>query len=143
VCIQQLVFRLFVPLNRSLYELTGGRLGGSLQGAPILLLRVRGRRSGKLRVNPLLYLTENGAHVVVASAGGAPKHPGWFLNLRASPAAEIQVGRERHLVTAREASGEERERLWPKLVAMWPDYATYQTRTSRQIPVVILEPRSG
>jgi deazaflavin-dependent oxidoreductase (nitroreductase family) len=112
-----------------------------MRGAPVLLLRVRGRRSGKLRVTPLLYLAADGAYVVVASAGGAPKHPAWLLNLRARTDAEIQVKRERLPVTAREAGSEERERLWPRLVALWPDYATYQERTERTIPVVILAPR--
>jgi deazaflavin-dependent oxidoreductase (nitroreductase family) len=135
------LFPVFAAANRTVYEWTGGRIGGRLRGAPILLLRVRGRKTGKLRITPLLYLAEGTRYAVVASAGGAPRHPAWFLNLRDSREAEIQIGRERLRVSAREASLEERKRLWPKLVAMWPDYETYQGRTQRTIPVVVLEPR--
>jgi F420H(2)-dependent quinone reductase len=135
--------RLYVPVNRTLYELTGGRVGGRHGSAPVLLLRVRGRKTGKLRVTPLLYLVDAERLVVVASAGGAPSDPGWFYNLQSSPNAEVQVGRERRRVGARKATPEERDRLWPQLVDMYPAYDEYQRRTKRSIPVVILEPRSG
>jgi deazaflavin-dependent oxidoreductase (nitroreductase family) len=139
--VTRFLFRFFVVANRRLYELTGGGVGGSFKGAPVLLLRVRGRRSGRLRVTPLLYLEDGDRLVVVASAGGSPRHPGWFHNLRATPAAEVQVGRERRAVQARVASAEERTSLWPRLVSMYAEYETYQARTEREIPVVILEPR--
>jgi deazaflavin-dependent oxidoreductase (nitroreductase family) len=133
--------RLYVPANRTVYELTGGRVGGRFGSAPVLLLRVRGRRTGKLRVTPLLYLANGDRLAVVASAGGAPAHPGWFHNLQSSPDAEVQLGRERRSVRARVATPQERDRLWPRLVAMYPAYDEYQRRTERSIPVVILEPR--
>ena len=113
----------------------------SLKGAPILLLTVRGRKSGKPHTLPLLYLQDGEDCVLVASKGGWPSHPLWYLNLQADPNVTVQVGRDRRAMTARTANQEERSRLWPKLVAMYADYASYQSWTDRQIPVVILSPR--
>ncbi len=128
-------------MNRGIYRLTGGRLGGRIGQAPILLLTTVGRKSGKSRTSPLLYLTDGDDLVVVASYGGNPTHPTWFVNLEANPEVEVEVGRERSRWRARIASGEERERLWARLVEMYPAYARYAERTARTIPVVILEPR--
>lgn len=138
----QFVFRAMSALNVWLYRLSGGRIAGSMKGAPILLLTTRGRKSGKTRVTPLLYLRDGENLVLVASKGGAPKHPIWFLNAEASPDVEVEVGRTRERRRARRTSPEERERLWPKLVEMYAPYADYQTKTTREIPVVILEPAS-
>jgi deazaflavin-dependent oxidoreductase (nitroreductase family) len=104
-------------------------------------LTTTGRKSGKQRTTPLLYLEDAGRHVVIASVGGAPKHPAWYLNLLANPAATLDVGRRKLAVTASTASPEERARLWPLAVQMYPGYDAYRSKTTREIPVVILSPR--
>ena len=122
------------------YRATGGRVGGRfLRGAPVLLLTTRGRRSGQPRTAPLLYLADGDRIVVVASKAGMSEHPLWYENLRADPECEVEIGRERRTVRARVATAEEKRELWPKLLAMYRDYADYQARTERDIPVVILE----
>lgn len=123
----------------TLYRASGGKLGGRMQGAPVLLLTTTGKRSGKKRTTPLLYLEDGGALAIVASKGGAPAHPAWFHNLRANPEVEVEVGRRRETRRARVASAEERERLWPRLVELYGSYASYQEKTTREIPVVLLE----
>jgi deazaflavin-dependent oxidoreductase (nitroreductase family) len=125
-------------LHRTLYRWSGGRIGGRMGRAPVLLLTVAGRRTGKPRTTPLLYGRSGDDLVVIASVGGAPKHPAWYLNLREAE-GEVLIGRERLRVRARDAEGEERERLWAEMVALYPPYAEYQTRTARRIPVVGLE----
>jgi deazaflavin-dependent oxidoreductase (nitroreductase family) len=125
-------------LHRALYRWSGGRIGGRMGRAPVLLLTVAGRRTGKLRTTPLLYGRAGDDLVVIASVGGAPKHPAWYLNLREAE-GEVLIGRDRLRVRARDAEGEERERLWAEMVALYPPYAEYQTRTARRIPVVVLE----
>jgi deazaflavin-dependent oxidoreductase (nitroreductase family) len=135
-----LVVRVISAAHRVLYQVSGGRLGSSIRGAPILLLTVRGRRSGKPTTLPLLYLVEGDSLVVVASKGGHPRHPAWFVNLVANPEVEVERGRSRERRRARVAAPEERSRLWPRAVELYPSYADYQARTSRQIPLVLLEP---
>lgn len=132
---------LFWRAHLRLYRWTGGRVGGRLQGMPVLLLTAVGRKSGDRRTTPLTYLAEGDAYVVIASYLGEPRHPAWFLNLQAQPDVEVQVRGERRRVHAREAAGAERERLWSAAVATNPDYAEYQTRTERRIPIVVLDPR--
>jgi deazaflavin-dependent oxidoreductase (nitroreductase family) len=105
-----------------------------------LLLTTTGRKSGKTRTTPLLYLRDGADIAVVASNGGSDSAPAWWLNLRATPAAHIELGRHKIPVTARKASQEERDRLWPAFTAGYNGYEKYITRTSREIPVVILEP---
>jgi len=122
------------------YRLSGGRIGGKLKCAPVLLLDHVGRRSGTQRTSPLLYLADGPDVVVVGSAGGREATPAWWLNLRAAPETTVQVGSERRRVRARVATGEERERLWISLVEMFPDYDVYRQRTSREIPVIVLSP---
>jgi deazaflavin-dependent oxidoreductase (nitroreductase family) len=129
---------LITALHRTLYRLTGGRLGGSLGGMPMLLLSTRGRRSGRERTLPLLYVEDGKDWVVVASNAGDARDPAWWLNLRARPEASIQVGRERFAVRARRAGPEEAARLWPRLEAAYAPYARYRERAGREIPVVIL-----
>ena len=125
-----------------LYEHSDGRIGASLGGRPMLLLRTVGRRSGQPRTAALLYVRDGDAYAVIASKGGAPRHPGWFHNLSARPDVEIQVGRERIPVRARVAGGEERARLWARADEVnQGQYAEYQSRTKRVIPVVVLERR--
>lgn len=129
-------------VHQFLYERTDGRIGASLAGRPMLLLRTVGRRTGLPRTAALLYVRDGDDHVVVASKGGDPRHPGWFHNLVASPDVEIQVGRTRLPVRARVAEGDERERLWAEADRVNKgQYASYQARTDRVIPVVVLEPR--
>ncbi|MCL2769567.1 MAG: nitroreductase family deazaflavin-dependent oxidoreductase [Solirubrobacterales bacterium] len=127
-------------VNVALYRLTGGRLGGRMAGAPVLLLEHVGRKSGRHRTTPLLYMTDGEDLVIVGSRGGSHATPAWWLNLQASPATTVQVGRERRSVLARQASHEERAQLWPGLVAMYSDYDVYQRRTQREIPVIVLNP---
>jgi deazaflavin-dependent oxidoreductase (nitroreductase family) len=126
--------------NVAIYRVSGGRLGNNVKGAPVLLLDHVGRKSGKRRTAPLLHLIDGDDVVIVASRGGSDAMPGWFFNLQANPATTIQIGKERRQVMARQASREEKEALWPRLVEMYPEYAVYQSRTAREIPVVILSP---
>lgn len=124
------------------YRLSGGALGGKLRGVPCLMLTTTGRKSGRKRTTPLMFLKDGMNTVVVASYGGSPQHPSWYRNLVANPEAEVQIGREQKRVAARTADDDERARLWPRLVEMYKSYADYQTKTERKIPVVILEPRA-
>jgi deazaflavin-dependent oxidoreductase (nitroreductase family) len=142
------VIKLMSSANVRLYRLTGGRLGGSWrvgagwrQPVPICLVEHRGRRTGKLRTTPLVYLREGSDVVVVASQAGRPQHPLWYRNLQADPDVTVQVRRERMPMRARTADAAERARLWPQLVALYADYDSYQSWTDREIPVVVLEPR--
>jgi deazaflavin-dependent oxidoreductase (nitroreductase family) len=135
------VVRVMSVLNTWVYRASGGQIGGRfLRGAPVCLLTTRGRRSGQPRVAPLLYLRDGENVVVVASKGGMSRHPLWYRNIEADPEVLLQIGRETTKRHARLASPDEKRRLWPKLVAMYPDYDDYQARTERDIPVVILEP---
>jgi deazaflavin-dependent oxidoreductase (nitroreductase family) len=134
--------RAFSGGNRILYEISGGALGSRFGGAPVLLLTTTGRKTGMPRTTPLLFLADTNDYILVASNGGSPRNPGWFLNLQANPAVEVHVKRDRKPMRARIAFPAERERLWERVVAMYPGYAKYQQRTSREIPIVILEPRS-
>jgi deazaflavin-dependent oxidoreductase (nitroreductase family) len=134
------LFSALTQLNVHAYRLSGGWVGGRFGRARVLLLHHVGRKSGKHRVSPLLYLRDGERLAIVASAGGRRRHPAWWLNLRESPRTTVEVGRGRHAVTARQATPEERAELWPRLVAIWPDYAAYQERCEREIPVILLEP---
>ena len=127
-------------LHASVFRSTGGRIGGRMVGSPVLLLVTTGRKSGRRRTTPLLYLGDGGRYVIVASNGGAAKHPVWWLNLRADPEATVEVGGRKTRVRATEARGAEKARLWKELVRMYPSYENYQGRTDREIPVVLLDP---
>ena len=133
------------PLMRGharLYRATHGLIGHRVPGLPpMLLLDHVGAKSGTKRTAPLLYIRDGDDVVIVASKGGHPKHPAWFHNLRANPDTTVQIGSERRPVHSRVATPEERERLWPTVVAAYGDYARYQRRTGREIPLVILERR--
>jgi deazaflavin-dependent oxidoreductase (nitroreductase family) len=135
-------FRLAVRGHVALYRLTGGRIGGRSFNVPVLLLTTKGRKTGKPRTIPLLYLKEDGTYVLVASYAGAERHPIWYANLQADPHATIQVMTRVISVAADTADPAMRSKLWPKLVAMYPDYEVYQTRTDRKIPVVLLKPHA-
>ena len=134
---------LFWRVHPKLYRWTGGRIGGSIGPMPVLLLTTTGRKTGAARTSALTYLPHGNDFVVIASVLGEPRHPKWWLNLEAKPEAIVEVGRERHAVRARQAEGEERERLWKDVLATMPDYEQYARRTSRRIPVVVLERRSS
>jgi deazaflavin-dependent oxidoreductase (nitroreductase family) len=122
------------------YRETGGDVGHIWKrGSKILLLTTTGRKSGKQTTTPLIYENDDDRYVIVASKGGAPEHPGWYLNLVANPEVELQVKDEVFPARARTAEGEERERLWQLVNRQWPDYDSYQTQTDREIPVVVLE----
>ena len=127
-------------LHRLVYCGTNGAVGGVFMKKRFLLLGHVGRRSGIGRLTPLLYVSHGGSWVVVASNAGDDREPAWWLNLRSRPRAEIQVGRKRVPVAARQATDEECARLWPKLNGAYRYYQSYQCRTNRKIPVVILEP---
>lgn len=141
VAVRRFLFGYFVPFNRWVYERTGGRVLGTHGGAPVLLLRTTGRKTGNRRTTPLLYLADEAGLVIVASYGGSPTHPAWFLNLGANPDVEVQIGREVRPVRARVTEGEERADLWTKAVAMYGPYEEYQRETDREIPVIVLSPR--
>ncbi len=121
-----------------LYEATGGKEGGTLEGAPCVILTTRGG-IGKLRKSPLMRIEHDGVYAVVASMGGADQHPVWYLNLVANPEVTLQDGDRVLDLTARTASAHEKRHWWPRLTAAWPAYDKYQSSTERDIPVVLLE----
>ena len=123
------------------YRDTDGEVGYLWNGATALLLTTTGRKSGQLRTQPLIFARDGDDYLVVASMGGAPNHPSWYLNLTANPDAEIQVKGDVIPVRAHTATAEEKPRLWKIVNEVWPNYDVYQTRTDRQIPVVVLSPR--
>ena len=142
IAIANPLIKLMSRLNTWAYRATGGRVGGKFRsGAPVMLLTTIGRKSGRRLTIPLLYLRDEGRILTVASKGGMDHHPLWYRNLVANPAVDVQIGTETSAMQAHTASDAEKSALWPKLVAMYPDYATYQTRTARNIPVVVLTPR--
>ncbi len=122
------------------YEATDGEEGGELQGRPVIVLTSVGAKTGKIRKTPLMRVEHEGTYAVVASLGGAPQHPVWYHNLKADPHVELQDRATRRDYTAREVVGDEKAVWWDRAVATWPDYAKYQTKTERQIPVFVLEP---
>jgi deazaflavin-dependent oxidoreductase (nitroreductase family) len=123
------------------YRESGGEHGYHWRGTEILLLTTTGRSSGEPRTTPLIHRVDDGRWVVVASKGGSPEHPSWYENLLADPDATIQVRAEEIPVSAAAARGEERERLWARMVEVWPGYDDYRAKTSREIPVVVLTRR--
>ena len=133
----------FVSDQVALYESSGGTEGTTLQGVPVVVLTSLGAKSGKVRKTPLMRVEHQGAYAVVASQGGAPKHPTWYYNLVRHPQVELQDGAVRRDMTARRVEGAERELWWSRAVEVWPDYAEDQTKTDRVIPVFVLEPAAG
>lgn len=125
----------------ALYKVSNGKFGGSfLEGAPVALLTTTGRKTGQPRVSPLLFLRDGDRVVLVASQGGAAKHPMWYLNLKADPKITVQIKDEILYLTARDATEEERAHYWPKLVEMYSSFEDYQAWTDRVIPIVICDP---
>ncbi|HTG47865.1 MAG TPA: nitroreductase family deazaflavin-dependent oxidoreductase [Actinomycetota bacterium] len=125
------------------YEASDGRKGGDLRGRPVIVLTSIGAKTGKIRKTPLMRVEHDGVYAVVASLGGAPKHPVWYFNLKANPHVELQDGSVKRDYLARELTGEEKALWWERAVATWPDYAKYQDKTTRVIPVFVLEPIEG
>ncbi|MEE1769943.1 nitroreductase family deazaflavin-dependent oxidoreductase [Streptomyces sp. JV185] len=126
-----------------LFESSGGTEGTTMRGMPVIILTTRGARSGKIRKTPLMRVEHDGTYAVVASQGGAPKHPVWYHNIVADPRVELQDGPDRRDMNAREATGEEKALWWQRAVEAFPDYADYQRKTDRQIPVFVLEPAAA
>jgi proline iminopeptidase len=130
----------FTDFHTVAYKASHGRIGGTAYGVPVALVESVGRKSGTRRTHPLLCQEADGNLVVVASKGGVHKHPAWYLNLMANPETTAWWMGKKRTVRARETTGDERERLWTMMVEAYPTYETYQRRTDRQIPVVVLEP---
>ncbi|MBQ1122920.1 nitroreductase family deazaflavin-dependent oxidoreductase [Streptomyces sp. B15] len=126
-----------------LYERSGGTEGTTMRGMPVVVLTTKGAKSGKVRKTPLMRVEHDGKYAVVASLGGAPTHPVWYHNVVADPRVELQDGPVRQDMTAREVTGEEKAVWWKRAVEAYPDYADYQRKTDREIPVFVLEPNPG
>ena len=129
--------------NAEKYIESGGTDGTELQGRPVILLTSIGAKTGKIRKTPLMRVEHGGEYAVVASLGGAPKNPVWYHNIKAHPRVELQDGTVNKDYEAREVFGDEKAAWWERAVAAWPDYADYQTKTSRQIPVFVLTPNEA
>jgi len=132
----------YVRKQVELYENSGGAEGNTMRGKPVIILTSRGAKSGKIRKTPLMRVEDDGTYAVVASQGGAPEHPTWYHNLVADPHVELQDGPVKKDLTARELTGDEKAIWWERAVAAWPDYANYQKKTDRHIPVFVLDPTS-
>jgi len=124
----------------ALYEGSGGTEGLTLRDLPVIVLTTKGAKSGKIRKTPLMRVEHDGTYAAVASLGGAPKHPVWYYNVVANPHVELQDGPVKKDYQAREVTGEEKAQWWERAVAAYPDYADYQLKTDRQIPLFVLEP---
>ena len=126
--------------NAEEYMESGGTRGTEMKGRPVVLLTTVGAKTGKIRKTPLMRVEHDGEYAVVASLGGAPKHPVWYYNLKANPRVELQDGTETADYDSREVFGDEKAAWWERAVATWADYADYQAKTDRQIPVFVLSP---
>ena len=137
---QRLIGKGMTGTHAAIYRASGGKVAGRMFNSPVLLLITTGRKTGKERTSPLLYLEDGENLVVVGSVGGAPKHPAWYWNLKANPEARVQIKDRTLRVSAEEAKDEEKRRLWRLVVEMYPPYEDYQQRTQREIPVFVLRP---
>lgn len=124
----------------ALYESSGGTQGNTLRGRPVVIVTSTGAKSGKVRKTPLMRVEHDGRYALVASQGGAPKHPTWYFNLVADPRVQVQDGPDKQPMVVREVAGEERAQWWKRAVEAWPHYAEYAERTDREIPVFLAEP---
>lgn len=134
--------RLIGRLHAWLWRVTRGRFVDSIGTAPFILLNTKGRKTGRYRTNPVLYLEDGGDLIVVASFGGNDMHPAWYLNLEDSPEAEVMIRGERRRVSSRKLSIDEKKLIWPRLVKLYPQFEIYQQRTNREIPLLRLTPKS-
>jgi deazaflavin-dependent oxidoreductase (nitroreductase family) len=139
----RLALKLGSAAHAGLYRATGGKLFGRMGKSPIMLLNTVGRKTGRKRTSPLLYVMDGEDFVIIASKGGAPTHPAWYLNLKANPDATVEVGDRKVRVRAEEVDSDEKVHLWQKMVEMYPTYDDYQTKTKREIPLLILRPAEG
>lgn len=121
-------------------EQSGGSEGTTLRGVPVIVMTNKGAKTGALRKTPVMRVEHDGRYAAVASRGGAPTHPVWYFNLLANPLIEVRDGTRKQEMVAREVTGEEKAQWWQRAVEVWPDYAEYQKKTSREIPVFVLEP---
>ena len=136
--------RLHGPEHVRVYEETDGEAGHDWKnGAPVLILTTTGRKSGEARKNALIYGMAGDDPMIVASKGGMPQHPAWYLNLREQPEVQVQIRGDKFTARARDATPYERPERWQQMTEIWPDYDTYQARTEREIPIVILERTGG
>jgi F420H(2)-dependent quinone reductase len=137
----RVVIKLMDVSNRLLYRISGGRVGSRLAGIPVLMLTTIGRKSGQPRTHALTFWRDGANIVIVASNGGAAKHPDWYFNLTANPQVSVNITGKDYKMTARDATADERARMWPKIVKDWHGYAQYQEATKgvREIPLVVLE----
>ena len=138
----RLMVKVTSTLNKCLYRATGGVIGGRFGKANILLLTTTGRKSRRKRTTPLLYIKDGDDFVLIASNAGDDRNPGWWVNLKADPHGRVQIGWAKTDVTARQTTPEEKARLWPRIIDVYPGYDEYTTRTTREIPVVILTPET-
>ncbi|MGC4846187.1 nitroreductase family deazaflavin-dependent oxidoreductase [Micromonospora sp. DT15] len=122
------------------FRANGGQVGGQFAGAPLLLLHTVGAKSGQPRLSPMMYQTVDGGYAVFASKGGAPSNPDWYYNLLANPKVQAEIGTDKVELVARVAAGDEREAIWSAQKVAYPGFADYERKTTRQIPVVVLEP---
>jgi len=136
----RLALKLGSGAHAGVYRATGGKLFGRMGKSPILLLNTVGRKTGRKRTTPLLYVMDGEDFVIIASKGGAATHPAWYLNLRANPDATVEIGDREVQVEAGVADPEEKARLWEKMVEMYPTYDDYQRKTEREIPLLVLRP---
>jgi deazaflavin-dependent oxidoreductase (nitroreductase family) len=139
----RLALKLGSSAHAGVYRATGGKLFGRMGKSPILLLNTVGRKTGRKRTSPLLYVMDGENFVIIASKGGAPTHPAWYLNLMANPEATVEIGDREVHVEAEVADPEEKARLWQKMVEMYPTYDDYQKKTEREIPLLVLRPVEG
>ncbi len=138
----KLFFQLFAKLHIFLFRASGGRFGSRVGRLPVMLLSTLGRKSGRERTRPLVYLQDGDEYIVIASAGGQEKNPDWYFNLKASPKVSFELENGRKSADAIEADPEQRQKLWPKVVERGPFYDGYQRKTRREIPVIILWPEN-
>ncbi len=137
---RKLLFKIIPAIHIFLYRLTGGKIGGRIQGLNVLFLTTTGRKTGKQRITPLGYFEHNGSYVIIGSNAGADAHLAWFHNLKRHPHTTIQINNKQIEVNAEIAGPDERTQLWTRLIEISPSYAYYAKRTSRKIPLVILRP---
>ena len=138
--VARLALKLGSGAHAGVYRASGGKLFGRMGKSPILVLNTVGRKTGKKRATPLLYALDGEDYVVIASKGGAPTHPAWYLNLKAAPDATVEIGDREVRVRAEEVDPGEKARLWQKMVDMYPAYDDYQRKTEREIPLLVLHP---
>ena len=141
--VMRTMMKVMGSLHRLLYRLSNGKLGAHMGKMSVLLLTTTGRKTGQPRTWPISYQVDGDNLIMVASAGGQPQHPAWYLNLQAHPHVAVQVGGRTRAMVAHTAQGEERTRLWTRYIQQYPNFAEYQRKTSRELPVVVLGPETG